>query len=133
MRREGAGRAVAAGGDHLELARVLRAVREVANVGLGEILVEDVGAAAVEVELPREDDLLQPAHLVRAEGHGPLRAIFTPVQPLSLWDAVNHRHGRHVEVELGEIAIGDMAMPMSCTLQPEASRPATSAYLIAAE
>ena len=53
LRREGAGGAVAAGGDDLELALELRAVGEVGDVARRIILVELVGAAGLILEIRR--------------------------------------------------------------------------------
>ena len=62
---KGAGGAVAAGGHDLQLALDLRVARQVPDVGLGEIPGEHIGAAAGQLEIARQDQVAQLAHLVR--------------------------------------------------------------------
>ena len=64
---------------------------------------------------------------------GRLAPILTPVQPLSLCDAVTIATHGTSSSNCAKYAIGVMHRPISCTLQPEASRPEISAYLIEAE
>ncbi len=103
LRREGAGRAVAAGGNDTELARDLGAVGEVADVAGGEILDEKVGATADEVEIGFEDDLLQRPHLVGAEGDRALGAHLHAGPAIVVMARGDHGDAGHVQFELGEI------------------------------
>ena len=103
LRREGARRAVAAGRDDLQLALELRAVGEIGDIArrkIGHIAI----AAAVGVAIGAgEHDLVQPAHFVRAEGDGPLRAHFHAGPAIVVMRGGDHRDGRHIEIELREI------------------------------
>ena len=64
---------------------------------------------------------------------GRLAPILTPVQPLSLCDAVTIATQGTSRSNCAKYAIGVMHSPMSCTLQPDAISPEISAYLIEAE
>ena len=64
---------------------------------------------------------------------GRLAPILTPVQPLSLCEAVTIATQGTSSSNCAKYAIGVMHSPMSCTLQPAAIRPEISAYLIEAE
>ncbi len=64
---------------------------------------------------------------------GRLAPIFTPVQPLSLCEAVTIATHGTSRSNWAKYAIGVTASPISCTLQPEATRPLISAILIEAE
>ena len=64
---------------------------------------------------------------------GRLAPILTPVQPLSLCEAVTIATQGTSRSNCAKYAIGVTASPMSCTLQPAAIRPEISAYLIEAE
>jgi hypothetical protein len=57
----------------------------------------------------------------------------TPVQPLSLCEAVTIATHGTSRSNCAKYAIGVTASPMSWTLQPDAINPAISAYLIEAE
>ena len=103
LRREGAGGAVAAGDDDLDAALQLRPVGEIGDIARREIFVELVGAAAAVVELCAEHDLLQPRHLVGAEGQRPVRAHLHAGPAILVVRGGDHGDGRHVEIELGEI------------------------------
>ena len=97
------GRAVAAGGDHLDGVLQLRPAGQIGDVAVGEILHEAVGAAAALVELGGEHDVLQPAHLVGAEGERPVGAHLDAGPAVLVVRGRHHGDRRHVEVELGEI------------------------------
>ena len=89
LRREGAGRAIAAGGDDFQLAGELHARGEIVEITRAEILDIAIGAAVGEAEVAGEHDLLE----ARSSRSGPkvtgrCAPIFTPVQPLSLCEAV---------------------------------------------
>ena len=64
---------------------------------------------------------------------GRFAPIFTPVQPLSLWDAVTMATHGTSRSNWAKYAIGESASPMSWTLQPAANRPDTSAIFTAVE
>ena len=57
----------------------------------------------------------------------------TPVQPLSLCEAVTIATQGTSRSNCAKYAIGVIASPMSCTLQPAASRPEISAVFTDAE
>ncbi len=59
---------------------------------------------------------------------GRLAPIFTPVQPLSLCEAVTIATHGTSSSNCAKYAIGVIASPMSCTLQPAARRPETSEF-----
>src|SRR6202041_458597 len=71
LRREGAGRAVAASADHLEAPLKFRPAGEVRNIARRKILDEGVTAALARLEAAFEHDLLQARHLVRTESQRP--------------------------------------------------------------
>src|SRR5688500_19583194 len=54
----------------LQLAADLRPPGQIGDVAIGEVRDELVGAAAPQLEGSAEHDVAEPAHLVRAEGHG---------------------------------------------------------------
>ncbi len=64
---------------------------------------------------------------------GRLAPIFTPVQPLSLCEAVTIATQGTSSSNCAKYAIGVMQSPMSCTLQPDASSPVISAIFTEAE
>ena len=64
---------------------------------------------------------------------GRLAPIFTPVQPLSLWEAVTMATQGTSRSNWAKYAIGVSASPMSWTSQPAASRPDTSEFFTEAE
>src|SRR5689334_25012803 len=64
---------------------------------------------------------------------GRLAPILTPVQPLSLCEAVTIATQGTSRSNCAKYAIGVTASPMSWTLQPDAIRPEINAYLIEAE
>ena len=104
MRREGAGRAIAAGGDDLELAAELRlAIGEIGDVACREIIDEAIGAALRIMIGAGEHDLFQPAHLVGAEGHRALRAHLHAGPAIVVMRGGDHGHSRNIELELREI------------------------------
>ena len=89
LRREGAGRAVAAGDDGLQAPREAGTRGEIGHIALANIGMKPVAAAAGRIELAGIDDVAQGADLVGSEGHnGRSSPILMPVQPLSLWLAV---------------------------------------------
>jgi hypothetical protein len=57
----------------------------------------------------------------------------TPVQPLSLCEAVTIATAGTSSANCAKYAIGVIASPISCTSTPDAINPAISAYLIEAE
>ncbi len=67
--REGAGGAVAAGGDDPELALKLRARGQIGDVAGGKIGHEFIAAAGLITEVASDDDVAQPPHLLRPERH----------------------------------------------------------------
>jgi hypothetical protein len=62
-----------------------------------------------------------------------LAPIFTPVQPLSLCEAVTIATQGTSSSNCAKYAIGVTASPMSCTRQPVASRPEMSEVFTEAE
>ena len=102
-RRKSAGGAVAAGGDHFQLALDLRPLGEVGDVAVGEILDENVTAAAREIELGAEHDLLQPRHLVGPEGERPVGAHLHAGPTVVVMRGGDHGDAGHVQLELREI------------------------------
>ena len=101
--RESAGGAVAAGGDDLQLALDFRPFGQIGDIAFGEILHELVRAAAAEIELRLQHDLLQPLHLVRPEGQGPVGAHLHPGPAIVVVRGGDHGDAGHVQIELGEI------------------------------
>ncbi len=101
--REGAGGAVAAGRNHAQLALQLRPVGQVGDVARREIVDELIGAALAGLERGVEHDLLQPSHLVRAEGHRAIGAHLHAGPAIVVMRGGDHRNARHVEIELREI------------------------------
>ena len=87
--RESAGRAIAAGGDHLDRPAELRPVGHVGHVDGREILVELVGAAAGQIE-GCAASTISFSRLISSgpKVSGRAAPIFTPVQPFSLCEAV---------------------------------------------
>ena len=74
LRREGARRAVAAGGDDTQFPRDLLPRCDIVEIGLAEICDELVGAAADKVEVAAKNDPLQRQHFFRPESQGTLCA-----------------------------------------------------------
>ena len=64
---------------------------------------------------------------------GRLAPIFTPVQPLSLCDAVTIATHGTSRSNCAKYAIGVIASPMSCTFTPAASSPEISDVFTDAE
>ncbi len=106
LRREGAGRAVAAGGDHLQRTLQRHARGDVGDVAFGHAGHVHELAAGLLPPASREHDLLQPAHLVRAEGQGLVRAHLDPGPAVLVVAGGDHGHARRVQIELGEIGHG---------------------------
>ena len=104
--REGAGRAVAAGRHHFQLALDLRPVGEIGEIDFGEVLDEFVAAARGVAELAVQHDVAQPAHLVRSEGDRALRAHLHAGPAVVVVRGGDHRDRRRVERELREIGHG---------------------------
>ncbi len=89
LRREGARGAVAASGDDLEPALELRPVGEIGDIAVGEVFDELVGAALPQRESGVEHDVASGVPSPRdRKSSGGSAPIFTPVQPLSLCEAV---------------------------------------------
>ncbi len=82
------GRAVAAGGDDLELALELRPGREVGEVTLGKVVDEEVAAARAVSAAPASTMSRSRPISSGPKVTGRCTPIFTPVQPLSLCEAV---------------------------------------------
>jgi len=76
---------------------------DIGDVALGHALDAGQFAAVPAPELAAEDDLLQPAHLVRAEGQGPGGAHLDPGPAVLVVAGGDHGHAGCVQVELGEI------------------------------
>ena len=103
LRREGARRAVAAGGDDLELAPELRTAGQVGDVAGGKIGHELVAAARLRRIVAPDDDVAQPRHLLRTEGDGPRRAHLHSGPAVVVVRGRHHRDCRNVKRELREI------------------------------
>jgi hypothetical protein len=88
----------------LQLALELRPLGQVGDVARRKILDETVGAAAPAVlEVGVEHDLLQPRHLVGAEGERPVGAHLHAGPAVVVVRGRHHRDAGHVEIELREI------------------------------
>ena len=89
LRRKGAGRAVAAGRDDLHLARELRPVRQVGDVAGREVGHEFIGAAGLGRIIAADARCRAGAPISSGpKVTGRAAPILTPVQPLSLCEAV---------------------------------------------
>ena len=133
LRREGAGRAVAAGGDDLHLARKIRPAGQIVDIARAEVLDVTIGAAARLAKFAGENDFLQAAHLVRAEGDGALRAHFHARPAIVVVRGRDHRHSGRVEFELREIGHRRQSEADVAHAHARAMRPATSASLMEEE
>ena len=103
LRREGAGGAVAAGADHLEAALEFRPIGEVGDIARRKVLDEGVAAAGLHFVLAAEHDVLEPAHLVGAEGERAVRSHLHAGPAVIVVRGGDHGDAGHVEVKLGEI------------------------------
>ncbi|MNI36288.1 hypothetical protein D3C73_903330 [compost metagenome] len=103
---EGSGRAVAAGGHDLERARQLHLGRHVLDVGLAEALDALQLAAGAGDALTVQDDLLQAAHLVGAEGQGRLGAHLHAGPAVLIVAGRDHGDTGAVQRELGVVGHG---------------------------
>ena len=88
---------------HLEPARELRPGGKVGDVAGRKILDETIGAAAGQIELRAEHDVLEAGHLVRSEGERALGAHLHAGPAIVVVGGGHHGDAGHVEVELGEI------------------------------
>ncbi len=89
--------------DDLEPALQLRPVGEVGDVAGRKILDEMIAAAAGQIELRAQHDVLEAGHLVRPEGERSLRAHLHAGPAIVVVGGGHHGDAGHVEVELGEI------------------------------
>ena len=106
-RREGAGRAVAAGDDDLQRAQQFRPRQKVGHVALGHVGHEDVAAAFVLLgEVRVEHDLLERGHVVGREGEGPLDAHLDAGPAIVVMAGGDHGDAFDFERELREIGHG---------------------------
>ena len=103
LRREGARGAVAAGDHDFQLALQLRAPGQIGDVARRKILVKLIRAADLVLEVGIEHDLLQPVHLVGAEGERTVGAHLDAGPAIVVMRRRHHRDAGHVEVELREI------------------------------
>ena len=133
LRRERARGAVAAGADHLQLALELRPLGEIGDVARRKILDEMIRAAARQLERGVEHDLLQPRHLVGAEGQRPVGAHLHAGPAVVVVRGRHHRDAGHVELELREIRHRRHRQPDVVHLQPAASSPEISEFFTDAE
>jgi hypothetical protein len=106
LRRECPCRSVAACANHLEPALELWPPGEIGDVAGGKIRHEFVCAASAQVETRLEDDVLEPAHLVRTKGERPMGAHLHTGPAIVVVRGGYHRHARNIEIELGEIRHG---------------------------
>ena len=134
LRRERAGGAVAAGAHHFQVALEFRPLGEVGDVARRKILDEVVGAAGLHLEAAVEHDVLEPRHLVGAEGERAVGAHLHAGPAVVVVRRRDHGDARHVEIELREIGHRRHARARCrgpCS--PPRCRPLTSAILIDAE
>ena len=103
LRREGTGRAVAAGGDDLEAALELRTVGQSLDVALGDVRYEDIAAARFRLELAAENDRFQFRHVVGSERQRPRQSHLDTGPAIVVVARRHHRDAFDVEVELREV------------------------------
>ena len=102
--RKGAGRAIAAGGDDLQLALDLLALGQVVEIGLrGSPARTRSCRRRLRSKSPPSTMSLQRRHLVRTEGQRPLRAHLDAGPAVLVVRGGDHRDRRRVERELREI------------------------------
>ena len=121
--REGAGRAVAAGGDDLEPAAHFRASGQIGDVAGGKIGHEFVSPAGLIAVVSSNDDVAQPRHLLRPERHRPRGAHLDAGPAVVVVRGGHHRHRRRIERELGEIGHRRDREPDVAHLQPPGHQP----------
>ena len=102
FRREGPGRAVSAGGDHLDRPAQLH-LAHLLEVALAEVLDAGQRPAAPRLTLAAQHDVLQPADLVGAEGQRRIGPHLDPGPAILVVAGGDHGHARSVQRELGEI------------------------------
>ena len=117
------GGAVAAGDHDLQLALQLGAFGQVGDVARRKILVELIGAAGLVLEVGIEHDLLQPRHLVGAEGQRPVGAHLDAGPAIVVMRCRHHRDAGHIEIELREIGHRRHAQPDVVDLAARGQQP----------
>ncbi len=101
--REGAGRAVAAGADDLELALQLELGGDIVHVALLHAFDAAHAATRVFHAQAAHDDFLQPAHFVRTEGQRRLAAHLDAGPAVVVVRGGDHGDAGRLLVELGEV------------------------------
>ncbi len=103
LRREGPGRAIAAGDHHLQRPRDAGAGGGVGDVAFLHAPYVGQAAARPRLALAGEHDFLEPAHLVGAEGQRRPGPHLHPAPAVLVMAGGDHGHAGGVQVELGEI------------------------------
>ena len=103
-RREGAGRAVAAGDHHLHGTQQFRPRQQIGHIALGHVGHEDVAPACVlGGEAGAEHDVLERGHVVGGEGQRPLHAHLDAGPAIVVVAGSDHGDAFDLERELREI------------------------------
>ena len=103
LRREGAGRAVAAGRHHPQSAFQLRPFRQRLDVALAQVRHEHITAAAGRLGAALEHDRFELRHLVRPERQRPLQSHLDAGPAVVVVAGGDHRNALHIERELSEV------------------------------
>ena len=101
--REGPGRAVAAGADHLQRPLELAVRCGVGDIALGHAFYLGERPAGPGLETAAEHDLLQSTDLIRPEGHRWTGSHLHASPAVLVVAGGDHGHAGRVEVELGKI------------------------------